>query len=638
MRPSLLMLVVGIAAGQAGHAATLIVKNTNDSGPGSLRHALTVANSNLQPDLVTFDGSLSGKTITPKSVLPSLMEGGTHIDGDLNNDGHPDIALDGISAGSADGLYAYGTATSTVVEGLAIIRFTGAGVYFDHATDGVIESCHVGVSLDGTRNRPNGYAQVELKVADGARVGRPGKPNVISAGEAPGGDTGVYVEDTQNAVIGPDYVGINQAGTAALGTGVNGIYLTPIGLTCQHNTVRNCVVAGVYVGVWLENADANRVYGCTFGLAANGRTVIGSGSTCVLLRNGASGNVIGGTTAAERNVFAGTGSIGVDAYGAGTHGNRIEGNYFGTNAAGTAQRDLSLGVEVRLGGGPQIIGGTTAARGNYFGAPSATGVYVTGAGANSTIQNNRFGVLPAGGAAAGSGTGTEVDSVSASILDNTFAGMNRGVYASGAGATAGIYRNTFRACTYGVLIQNGAKPNLGNLSNGSTADDGGNIFQNSASYHIANEIPNGIKAEGNDFGTTIKAKIDAKIEDKLDNAAYGRVDFVPLAGGVIPTGGPTVATLALTGAAALSTASGAEILYTLSAPATVTIEMLNLAGRSVAVPARDVPTGAGPQRLAWDGRSGAGVPAPAGRYMAHITARDGTGHQASVLTPLTLRR
>src|SRR5690606_37999855 len=47
-------------------------------------------------------------------------------------------------------------------------------------------------------------------------------------------------------------------------------------------------------------------------------------------------NVIGGTTAAARNLFSGNDFHGVDLGGSGSTGNRIEGNLIGPNAAATA--------------------------------------------------------------------------------------------------------------------------------------------------------------------------------------------------------------------------------------------------------------------------------------------------------------
>ena len=61
-------------------AATYTVDNTADSGTGSLRDAITMANSNGEADTITF--TISSQTITPLTQLPALSEGfATTIDG-----------------------------------------------------------------------------------------------------------------------------------------------------------------------------------------------------------------------------------------------------------------------------------------------------------------------------------------------------------------------------------------------------------------------------------------------------------------------------------------------------------------------------------------------------------------------------
>jgi hypothetical protein len=45
----------------SAHAAVITVTNTNDSGPGSLRQAINVAN---QGDTIDFDPALNGQTVT----------------------------------------------------------------------------------------------------------------------------------------------------------------------------------------------------------------------------------------------------------------------------------------------------------------------------------------------------------------------------------------------------------------------------------------------------------------------------------------------------------------------------------------------------------------------------------------------
>ncbi len=62
----ILALLGGMLRAGSVQAATLIVTNTNDSGPGSLSQAVYDATSG---DIITFDPSLAGQTITLASNL-----------------------------------------------------------------------------------------------------------------------------------------------------------------------------------------------------------------------------------------------------------------------------------------------------------------------------------------------------------------------------------------------------------------------------------------------------------------------------------------------------------------------------------------------------------------------------------------
>src|SRR5438552_4756755 len=55
-------------------ASTFVVSNTNDSGPGSLRQAITDANANPGTDLVTFNIGSGLQTIAPTSLLPDITD------------------------------------------------------------------------------------------------------------------------------------------------------------------------------------------------------------------------------------------------------------------------------------------------------------------------------------------------------------------------------------------------------------------------------------------------------------------------------------------------------------------------------------------------------------------------------------
>jgi parallel beta-helix repeat protein len=106
-----------------------------------------------------------------------------------------------------------------------------------------------------------------------------------------------------------------------------------------------------------------------------------------------SDNIIGGTTAAERNVVAThpfTGII-ID----GVH-NRVQGNYIGTDETGTVARGAGTGL--RINGSNNIIGGTTAGAGNLL-SGNLTNLIISSS--NNLVSGNRIGTDFTGNVALG---------------------------------------------------------------------------------------------------------------------------------------------------------------------------------------------------------------------------------------------
>ena len=87
-----LAIATVVAAGQA-QAVDLIVTSTDDSGPGSLRQALLDATAG---DRITFAPALAGQTITLTSARLDIAfdQNGLTIDGDLDDDGQPDVTVE----------------------------------------------------------------------------------------------------------------------------------------------------------------------------------------------------------------------------------------------------------------------------------------------------------------------------------------------------------------------------------------------------------------------------------------------------------------------------------------------------------------------------------------------------------------
>lgn len=209
-------------------AATAVVTNTNDSGPGSLRAALTGAAAGTV-DRIEFSIGSGPQTIQPLTELPSATATPVTIDGTTQPgySGMPLIEIDGsLVAGNwfdVEGLHVRGD-----VLGLAIGNFVGSAIKID---GGSIRGCHLGTDRTGTIARPNGFGVFTGYGSHETTIGgpNPGDGNLIS-----GNSTGVRIatqgrtsiqgntfgsDVTQNVQIGNSYhvTAQNQNGVIAIG-------------------------------------------------------------------------------------------------------------------------------------------------------------------------------------------------------------------------------------------------------------------------------------------------------------------------------------------------------------------------------------------------------------------------------------
>jgi hypothetical protein len=630
---------------RVGWADTYTVTKSADSGPGSLRWAINQANKHAGADKIVFAKALKGQMIQPATVLPTITGAYTSINGDIDGNGAPDIEINGINVQTDDsGLTV--NASHCSVTGLAVTQFQSMGVVLWYASYGTVRSCHLGASLSGTQPKPNLEGGLALAWCDHCVIGGASAPrrNVICCLTSDPTCAGIMAADSSDCTIIGNYLNLRRDGVGALGIGTMGIAARSLFGNVMNNHIggsapgQGNIFASVETGLYLLGANItdNTVAGNLFGLAADGTTPLTITEADIAIE-GAVRNVIGGTTAGSRNVFAGGAKLGIRIIGVGAVGNKIQGNYFGTNAKGTARRPLTAGIEIADQAGAQTVGGSEVAR-NWFcleGA-NAYAVKCNLAGGGTVVSKNRFGVFPAGGNVPGSYRwGVIVTGVSGRVVGNVFAHAGVGLDCL-TDSDVKAYGNTFRDCGNAVYLFNNAKCHLGDLGNASSRDDGGNIFSPSNMWTIYNTTPDLIKAEGNNFLTTDGATIDAKIIDVKDVVLYGLVDYDPLAGGVHPTGeGP--AALALAGVSAMPTGAGAEVVFQVSAPAEATVTILNMAGRVVATPARVVPVGAGTRRVVWNRQTTTGVRAPAGAYLVRIVTMDAQGQRATALCALRLQ-
>ena len=111
----------------------------------------------------------------------------------------------------------------------------------------------------------------------------------------------------------------------------------------------------------------------------------------MLIQNAASGNIIGGTTPAARDVISGNRWEGVHIVGTGmadneTSDNMVEGDYIGLSADGSAMLpNAESGVGLYAGASGNTIGGSVAGAGDVISGNGSNGVYITDEGTDANV-------------------------------------------------------------------------------------------------------------------------------------------------------------------------------------------------------------------------------------------------------------
>ena len=136
---------------------------------------------------------------------------------------------------------------------------------------------------------------------------------------------------------------------------------------------------------------------------------LGNNTSGILLDNSA-GNVIGGDSAATRNIISSNDETGIRISGSAAVGNIVQGNYFGTDATGTVDLGNTFaGIDIINGAGQTLIGGNgTVGEGNVIAGSGFDGIVLgssTSSSTNNIIQGNLIGLNAAGTAAIGNRDG-----------------------------------------------------------------------------------------------------------------------------------------------------------------------------------------------------------------------------------------
>lgn len=268
-----------------------------------------------------------------------------------------------------------------------------AGIRVFNGSESQIAGNWIGIDVDGIRKLPNGSEGILVdggswKTVIGSALTTlfpEAARNVVSGN----GTFGINVYESHFTRISSNFVGIAPDGQTAVPNALDGI-LVKGGLTTLIGTdgdgksdflEGNVISGNARNGIWLSNADNSSVAGNLLGLSADGARAVANNHSGIWIANGSQFNRV------ERNIISGNELQGVSIGGFQSDGNRVSGNYIGTNAAGLVPiPNRQSGVLLYNQASGNLIGGSTLAERNVVSGNIGWGVDIK-ANANSIVGN-----------------------------------------------------------------------------------------------------------------------------------------------------------------------------------------------------------------------------------------------------------
>lgn len=413
--------------------STYVVNTSTDpttpaAGQLSLREAIQMADLDTTPDVIQF-AMTDGTTINLAAALQPItnavtIDGTTQAGVALSGGGSASIGLD-FEAGSG----------GSAVKGLTISSFSTAGIVLN-ATGVIVQGNQIGTDSGGTLSKGNQTGILVLSQSNQI-LG-----NLISGNNG----TGIVVNGTGNGnLIQGNTIGLDTTGMVGLGNGGDGIDLIGTdSVPVSGASVLGNVLSGNFIsGMYLADATANTIQGNLIGTDAMGHETIdptlvlprfGNNADGITIDFGTAGNLIGGTTAAARNVISGNWGNGISVDNGGMAANLVEGNYIGADVTGQVNAgNQGDGVYIQAGGILTLGGDMTQGFANVLSGNLGYGLDIEGG--ITQAYGNLIGTAADGHSALGnSGDGVHINNSSGNVIGSTAAGMGNVIAFNGATA------------------------------------------------------------------------------------------------------------------------------------------------------------------------------------------------------------
>lgn len=489
-----------------------------DDGSGicTLRAAIEEANTLVGPDDVYFNiGSGGLQTIAPLTPFPTIIET-IYIAGETQS-GYGTSPLIEISGSNIPGSFGIVTGLRFInsdnyqIDSLIVNGFSGYGISFESSGFSQVSDSYIGTDATGMISLGNLSGGISISQSHNIGITR----NVIS-GNLNG--PGISFHSSNNNVIYQNKIGTDVSGNTAL-PNTSGIIFDSnsnfnnVGLF--HLGFRNIISGNSYAGIFINNSNNNTIRGNHIGVDYTGTIAIPN-AIGVDLYN-AQQNHIGIGVASLGNVISANTITGIRLYMNSDH-NTIQRNYIGTNNIGSQALGNGIGVSI-ISSSFNLIGGTTQPVRNIISGNvnGGSAIYIEQQSNENDVQGNFIGTNLAGTQSIPNETGITINDSMNNRIGGAQLGMGNLISGNGVIGGSGInlnyaaIQNTIQGNKIGTDVtgmlaipnqQNGimvfASDNIiGGLTSGAANLISGNGMNGIAIYSTSDTL-----VQGNKIGTT----------------------------------------------------------------------------------------------------------------------------------------
>lgn len=544
MLPLLLCAFLFLSQGTASAVQiSRVVTNTNDSGAGSLRQAITDANANpttaAAPHQITFNIPGSGvqtinlTTLLPVITQPTVIDGSTQPGSSCGTlvptlpatSNTPHTLLIEVNASAVpDGgfgegvLYVDTSANGSTIKGMVVNgEHSNDYIVQVRADDVSVECNYIGTNSSGTAiiGTTGSSGGIRLESSDRLHI----ENNLISTSGNDGIRGGDFGTVTNLQVTG-NLMSLTADGKVSLPNAQSAIYVSNLS-----NADIFCNVVGGGSGGYYANFNGDSVtfHGNYLGTDITGVVAVAPNNSQYGVFASLTNSVIGGSTPADKNVVVGVKSTGIRLV---TGSNvQVRGNNIGVGSDGATkipnghQGILALATTDRI-----IIGGSNPSDANIVGGNGVAGIQVHDAASciaapNAIILGNYIGTNSSGAALGNGGSGIEVGNTCRVVVggtgstegnvigNNGGSGVSFNPFGGGSGSVLEMYGNYIGMLRNGNPAANtghGISAGNGTLKmiiGGSTPAHRNYIGNDNRGIHISNiDLLDGSSIEGNYIG------------------------------------------------------------------------------------------------------------------------------------------